>query len=134
LGVVADEDDDGNAAAQSPIARVADAQPAKAPADPITAKNAPGISEAKNWVREHIRELNGCGNPDELMETIEGAKPRYIKVCGIYPTLWMGPDGSGLRGESMKMATAYECRPAYDKFIKAVESAAEALKQPQAAE
>lgn len=102
--------------------------------DPTKVKNAPGISEAKNWVRDHIRDLNGCGSPDELLETISEAKPRYVKICGVYPNLWTGPDGTGLRGEAQKMATAYECRPAFDKFIKEVEAAAVALQQPQAAE
>ena len=137
LGVVADEDDDGNAAVQqTPAARVADAQPQRQAdmPDPTKVKNGPGISEAKNWVREHIRTLNGCGNPEELMEAIEAVKPRYIKVCGLFPNLWTGPDGTGLRGEAQKMATAYECRPDFDKFIKTVEAAAVALSQPQAAE
>lgn len=132
LGVVADEDDDGNAAVQSPTARVADAQPKPVEIDKV--KNAPGVSEAKTWVRGHIHDLNGCGSPDELMEQITAAKPRYVKICGVYPNLWTGPDGTGLRGEAQKMATAYECRNAFDKFIKEVEAAAVALSQPQAAE
>jgi hypothetical protein len=123
LGVVADLDDDGNAAVQPPARSVPDAQPDKA-------KSAPGVSEAKNWVRDHIRELNACGDPQQLMEAIEAAKPRYVKVCGVYPSLWTGPDGTGLRGEAQKMATAYECRPAFDKFIKAVEEAAAEYQQP----
>lgn len=109
------------------------AAPAK-PAEVDKVKNAPGVSEAKIWVREHIRELNGCGDPDNLMEIITGAKARYVKICGVYPALWTGPDGTGLRGEALKMATAYECRPAFDKFIKEVEAAAPALNQKEAAE
>lgn len=105
-----------------------------APKDPMTAKSAPGVSEAKVWVRDHIRDLNGCGSPVHLMETITEARPRYVKICGVYPNLWTGPDGTGLRGEAQKMATAYECRTAFDKFIQEVESAAVALSQPQAAE
>jgi|GEM_PF-1680273 hypothetical protein len=130
LGLETGEDaDDGSTEEHKPgpVAKPAEK-------DPVNAKNAPGVSEAKTWVRNHIHDLNGCGSPDELMEHITAAKPRYVKICGVYPNLWTGPDGTGLRGEAQKMATAYECRPAFDKFIKEVEAAAVALQQPQAAE
>lgn len=128
LGLETGEDaDDGSTEVHKPTLTPQQA------ADTTKVKNAPGISEAKNWVRDHIRDLNGCGSPDELLETITEARPRYVKICGVYPNLWTGPDGTGLRGEAQKMATAYECRPAFDKFIKEVEAAAVALQQPQQA-
>lgn len=127
LGVVADEDDDGNAASQSPVARVADAQ---ATATVTPAKNAPGISEARSWVRDHIRELESSEDGTHFMVTLATATARWTKVCGVYPNLWTGPDGSGLRGEGVRLATVFQCRAEFDKFAKQIEAAAVELQQP----
>ena len=102
--------------------------------DPTKIKNAPGVSEAKVWVRSHIRELESSENPEHFMEQITEAKPRWVKICAVYPNLWIGPDGSGLRGEALRFAQIMECRPQYEEFVKAVEVAAKGLQQPQAAE
>lgn len=125
LGVVADLDDDGNAAGQSPPARVADAQPTK---------SAPGITKARTWVNEHVRDLHGCENAAQFMEMVEAQREYWVKIKAVYPNVWEGPDGSGLRGEALKQATAYECRPSFDAFLKEVEAEAADYQQPKAAE
>lgn len=125
MGVSAD-DDDGNAASTHTAAPRATTEPDKV-------KNAPGISEAKTWVREHLRELNASENDTDFMDLVEAAKVRWIKVCGVYPNLWQGPEGSGLRGEGVRIATIYACRPAFDSFLKEVETMAKET-QTQAAE
>lgn len=126
LGVVADEDDDGNAASQAPESSVADAQP--------KVKNATGISDARSWVRDHIRELNACEDGVHFMATLAPVAARWAKICGVYPTLWVGPDGSGLRGEALKVATIFGCRDEFDKFVKQIEVTASDLKQKEAAQ
>lgn len=103
-----------------------------APATPIT-KNAPGISEARTWTNGHIRELNACEDGDHFMTEVNTIKARWIKICATYPGLWEGPDGSGLRGEGLKLATIFQCRDQYEAFIKQVVAAASALQQPKQA-
>lgn len=120
LGVVADEDDDGNAAS-----RGADAQSIP---EPDKVKNAPGISKAKTWVAEFIRDGMACDNGGAFMELCKGTRSHWVKICGVYPNLYQGPDGSGLRGEAQKVATIMECRDEFDLFVANVESSAEGLK------
>lgn len=128
LGVVADEDDDGNAASQAPGNDVADAQP-------IKTKNAAGISEARSWVREHIRDLESSEDGAEFMTKLAMVAARWTKVCGVYPALWQGPDGGGLKNEGVRISTIYQCRTEYDAFVKQIEHAATEIQQPkQAAE
>ena len=127
LGVSAD-DDDGNAAVQATPQRQSD------PVDEYTrTKKNPGISKAKKAVDEHVHHLHGCGDKDALMEMIQENRDLWVEVRSMFPTLWEGPDGSGLRGEALKMATAYECRAEYAEFLKGVVAEAES-KQPMAAE
>ena len=66
------------------------------------------------------------------MEHITAAKARWVKICAVYPNVWEGPDGSGLRGEALKLATNFECRPAFDQFVKAVEKEAANYQQEAA--
>jgi hypothetical protein len=118
LGVVADLDDDGNAAS------------GKAPANTSRddglpqVKNAPGVSKARQWVSEFLRDGMGCEGAPAYMELCEGTKTHFVKICGVYPGVWVGPDGSGLRGEAQKIATIFQCRDLFDAFIKEVETAA----------
>lgn len=104
----------------------------QAPVEVDKVKNAPGISEAKTWVREHIRELENSESGAQYLETIEAARGRWAKVCAIYPTLWMGPDGGGLRGEGVRLATTFQCRQGFDAFLKEVVVLAHEIKNPQA--
>lgn len=97
-------------------------------------KNAPGISKAKTWVSEFIRDGMACENGGAFMDLCKGTRTHWIKICGVYPNLYVGPDGSGLRGEAQRIATIMECRDEYDLFVQNVESSAVALKQPMAAE
>lgn len=97
-------------------------------------KNGPGVSKARTWVAEFIRDAMACENGEAFMELCTGTRTHWIKICGVYPGLWAGPDGSGLRGEAQKVATIMQCRAGFDAFVKDVETAAEELKQPQAAE
>lgn len=96
---------------------------------------APGVSEARVWVREHIRDLESSESSTHFMEQVGTARARWIKICAVYPNVWAGADGGGLRGEATRFATIMECRQEFDAFLKAVELAAKALNQPkQAAE
>jgi len=130
LGVVADIDDDGNAASASPGNGVADAQ---STAKIAAVKNAPGISEARSWVREHIRDLENSESGDDFIAKIVVATARWTKICAIYPGLWEGPDGGGLLGEGKRLSTIFECRTEFDKFVKQIEAAAADLQQPNMA-
>jgi hypothetical protein len=134
LGVVADEDDDGNAASNGNGSGVADAHSnTNIPDDYTKAKNAPGISEAKTWVREHLRDLESSEDGADFIAKLVVATTRWTKICGVYPNLWSGPDGSGLRGEALKYATIFQCRAEFDKFVKQIEAAAVELQQPKQA-
>lgn len=130
LGLETGEDaDDGAGVDHKPEAK------AEAPAkvsEPDKVKNAPGISEAKTWAREHIRDLENSENGDEFLTTIETVRGRWAKVCAVYPNLWQGPDGSGLRGEGTRLATTFQCRPGFDAFLKEVEVLAHEIKNPPA--
>ncbi len=87
-------------------------------------KSAPGVSEAKTWAREHVRELNACEGPEDFMEAVSKAALRWIKICAVYPAIWEGPDGAGLRGEGRKLSVLFQCEPAYTVFLKDVEAQA----------
>lgn len=123
LGIVADEDDDGNAASGKTPANTSrdDGLP--------QVKNAPGVSKVRQWVSEFLREAMGCEGGPAYMELCEGTRAHFVKVCGTYPGVWVGPDGSGLRGEAQKIATIMGCRDVFDPFVKEVETAATELQQ-----
>lgn len=104
-----------------------------ATADPDKVKSSPGVSEAKNWVRDHLRELNGAQDGNDLMEMVEAVKPRWARICSAYPAVWAGPDGGGLRGEGVRLATSYQCRDKFDPFIKSVETLAVEISQTKEA-
>lgn len=98
------------------------------------AKNAPGVTKARTWVNDHIRDLHGCESAAQFMEMVEAQREYWVKIKAVYPNVWEGPDGSGLRGEALKQATAYECRPSFDLFLKEIEAEAADYQQPKAAE
>ena len=97
-------------------------------------KNAPGVSKARTWVSEFIRDGMACESGGAFMEHCKGTRTHWVKICGVYPGLWTGPDGSGFRGEAQKIATILQCRDEFDPYVKEVENAAKDLQQPQAAE
>lgn len=118
-------------------ANVSDDAPVSAvsvPAVPaVPPRNASGISEARSWVRDHIRELESCEDGVHLMATLAPATPRWTKICGVYPNLWTGPDGSGLKGEGIRISTIFQCRAEFDKFVKQIEAAAAEIQTPKVA-
>ena len=95
-------------------------------------KNEPGVSKARQWVANHLRELHGAESPKHLMEMLVNARAMWVRIKSAYPGLWSGPDGSGLRGEALKCATIYEVRDEFDQFVASVELHAE--NKTQAAE
>jgi len=98
--------------------------------EPAPAKSAPGISEARTWVREHIRELENSEDGAHFMTTVAALTPRWAKVCGVYPALWQGPDGGGLLGEGKRLSTIFQCRAEFDAFVKQIEATARDFQQP----
>jgi hypothetical protein len=96
-------------------------------------KNAPGVSEARKWVNGYLDEMRNCPTAEAFVELMYGAKTRWIRTCQAYPGLWEGPDGSGLRGEAMKISMIVGARDDFDTFVREVELMARET-QAQAAE
>jgi len=96
-------------------------------------KNAPGVSEARKWTRDYINELKGVENKEQFVQLLYGAKTRFIRMIQAYPGVYEGPDGSGLRGETMKISNIVDARSDFDTFISEVELVARET-QAQAAE
>lgn len=96
-------------------------------------KNAPGVSEARKWTAGYIEELRGVENKEQFVQLLYGAKTRFIRMIQAYPGVYEGPDGSGLRGETMKISNIVDARSDFDTFIKEVELMARETQQ-QAAE
>jgi len=96
-------------------------------------KNAPGVSEARKWVNGYLDEMRNCETAEAFVELMYGAKTRWVRTCQAYPGLWQGPDGSGLRGEAMKISMIVGARDDFDTFVKEVELMARETQQ-QAAE
>lgn len=84
-------------------------------------KNAPGVSEARKWVNGYLDEMRNCETAEQYVELMYGAKTRWVRTCQAYPGLWQGPDGSGLRGEAMKISMIVGARDDFDTFVKEVE-------------
>ncbi len=63
-------------------------------------KSPPGISKVRIEVNEAVRELYACGDEDTLTAFLSqpSTKRLAVKVCHEYPTLWIGPENSGLKG------------------------------------
>jgi len=96
-------------------------------------KNAPGVSEARKWTAGYIEEMRGVENKEAFIELLYGAKTRFIRMIQAYPGVYEGPDGSGLRGETMKISNIVDARSDFDTFIQEVELMARET-QAQAAE
>lgn len=63
-------------------------------------KSPPGISKVRIEVNEAVRELYACGDEDTLTAFLSqpSTKRLAVKVFHEYPTLWVGPENSGLKG------------------------------------
>lgn len=113
--------------------RTAPAQQAQTPDGLPQVKNAPGVSEARKWVNGYLDEMRNCETAEQFVELMYGAKTRWVRTCQAYPGVWSGPDGSGLRGEAMKISMIVGARDDFDTFVKEVELMARET-QAQAAE
>lgn len=113
--------------------RTAPDQQAQTPDGLPVVKNAPGVSEARKWVNGYLEEMRNCETAEQYVELMYGAKTRWVRTCQAYPGLWQGPDGSGLRGEAMKISMIVGARDDFDTFVKEVELMARETQQ-QAAE
>jgi hypothetical protein len=96
-------------------------------------KNERGVSEARKWVKEYLDELRGVENAEQFVEKMYGAKTRWVRMCQAYPGVYQGPDGSGLRGEAMKISMIVGARDDFDTFVNEIEQIARETQQ-QAAE
>lgn len=96
-------------------------------------KNAPGVTDARKWVVGYLDEMRGCQNAEAFVELLYGAKTRWVRICQAYPGVWSGPDGSGLRGEALKISMIVGARDDFDTFVNEVELMARETQQ-QAAE
>ena len=97
-------------------------------------QNGPGVTKARTWMSAHVHELHGLTTADEFMDAIEAGRAYWVRIKREYPGLWFGPDGSGLRGDGIKIATIFDCRDRFDEFLKAVENMAAETTTKQAAE
>lgn len=87
-------------------------------------KNAPGVSDARKWVRGYIEEMRAVETAEQFVELMTTAKTRWVRICQAYPGVWSGPDGSGLRGEAMNIAMIVGARDDFDTFVAEVEATA----------
>lgn len=92
-------------------------------------KSSPGVTKARQWVANHLRELHASESPQHFMEQCTKARAMWVRIKSAYPGLWEGPDGSGLRGEALKCATIYEIRDEFDLFVSSVEQVAQQTTQ-----
>jgi len=127
LGVVADEDDDGNAASQG-NGETHRTTGERLP-DPTQGKNPPGISAVKVEVREVMREIHACSDWEQLLALLNERKPLFIKVATIFTNEWTGPDGTGLRGEALKVATQLGNPKAMEAWLSKCEQAKAPIQQ-----
>lgn len=96
---VAPEDDDGNAAARPGPQAVSNMRtaPARAKPEPLSGKPYRTRAEARVGYGEIVRELNACGDGDQLrayLETIADARMQFEKEL---PEAWNG-DGADFNG------------------------------------
>lgn len=106
---------------QKLLANKAPAQPAQTHDGLPQVRNAPGVSDARKWVKDYLDEMRNVQNSEQFNELMYGAKTRWVRICQAYPGVWSGPDGSGLRGEAMKIAMIVGSRQDFDTFVREVE-------------
>lgn len=124
LGLETGEDaDDGANVDHKPHVQPA----AQAPVDYDKQKNAPGISAAKQRMRDIIHELNGISDEPEFTAYLPGIKEFCVEVCGKWPQQWIGPeDGSGLKGQIEVVAKQLGISQPVGKWLGKVELTAKA--------
>lgn len=96
-------------------------------------KNEKGVSEARKWTKDYLDEMRGVENAEQYVQLLHSAKTRLIRICQAYPGVWSGPDGSGLRGEALKISMIVGARDDFDTFVREIELMAKETQQ-QAAE
>lgn len=119
LGIVADEDDDGNLG----DGKTDDVKSITT----IVRKDAPGITKFAAECRDQCREVMSCPDVDSLMALL--GSPQFkkfaVKSCGEFPSTWTGSEEfSGLRGMIEKAGKDLGCEDRTTPYIVAVENAA----------
>lgn len=116
LGIVADDDDDGNRGDGNPVVSIKDRP--KQPA---------GVSAIKVQINEAVREVNACADYEQLAAYLDSGplKILAVKVCAEYPDQWIGPEPfSGLAGCIMQWGDTLEHPTEIREWIQKVEKAA----------
>lgn len=91
---------------------------------PETPKNDPGVMRVKAWAAEHLADLHSSEDGSDFIQKLEASKGHWIRVCGKYPGVWVGPERTGLVNDGASAASIYEVRDSYDTFIQMVEAKA----------
>jgi hypothetical protein len=129
LGIVADDDDDGNGAAGKKT-DTRDPIPAN---DPPHEKSPPGITAAKAGVTMWVRELQACGDTDsfEAILSSNDFKKMVAEIYTKFPSEWAGPEQySGLRGQIEFVGKQLGAEATAQSYLVKVEKA---LRQKEAA-
>jgi DNA repair and recombination protein RAD52 len=103
---------------------VADATP-----EPPKPKNDAGVMKVKAWAAEHLADLHSSEDGEDFIQKLEASKGHWIRVCGKYPGVWVGPERTGLVNDGAAAAQIYEVRDSYDTFIQMVEAKAADAKE-----
>jgi len=95
-------------------------------------KSAPGVSKAKKWMNDITADMQECDSADGFMNLLEGARTPFVRLCAVFPDLWAGPNGWGLKEETRRIAgiVGADC----NAFIADVEMSALEVTQTQAAQ
>ncbi len=99
-------------------------QPVTSSKAAVKPKAHPGVSRAKQWLREEVHEMNGAAEPEELMAYLASHRTHWVRICRDYPNLWIGDDGAGLRGEAVRVGTILQCREVLDAWLEGIEDTA----------
>lgn len=95
VGVVADDDDDGNAAAGRPANTQAKTEPKKEHGQlhgPLK------ITDLKNGMKEFARDLEACSDADELNALMSKAQPLLEQCKRDLPDWYFGKEGTDVKG------------------------------------
>ena len=97
--------------------------------EPEKPKNDPGVMKVKAWAAEHLADLHSSEDGEDFIQKLEASKGHWIRVCGKYPGVWVGPERTGLVNDGAAAAAIYEVRDSYDTFIQTVEAKAADAKE-----
>jgi len=122
LGVVADDDDDGNGATGKPGGEKFMDRMSSLPKGPA------GISDMRTKVNAAVSDINAAADWSSLEAYINtgDTKKLAVKVCRDYPTLWRGDENSGFAGCLENAGDRVGNSDDVDKWIMNVEAAARA--------